>query len=73
MMNYTVNKKRWRRNMMAKKLDDGELMSFKGLLMANSLEIDVLAQRLIEKGIMKQDEFFTNLKQVQADYTKNKT
>ncbi len=53
---------------MAQNLDDSELVSFKELLMANSIQTDALAQLLIEKGIITQDEFFTKLKQVQAEY-----
>ncbi len=53
---------------MAQKLDDSELVSFKELLMANSIQTDALAQLLIEKGLITQDEFFTKLKQVQAEY-----
>jgi hypothetical protein len=53
---------------MAQKLDDSELVSFKELLMANSIQVDALAQLLIEKGIATQNEFFNNLKQVQAEY-----
>ena len=53
---------------MAHKLDDSELVSFKELLLANSIQVDALAQLLIEKGIITQDEFFTRLKQVQAEY-----
>ena len=53
---------------MAHKLDDSELVSFKELLMANSIQTDALAQLLIEKGLITQDEFFTRLKQVQAEY-----
>ncbi len=53
---------------MAQKLDDSELVTFKELLMANSIEVDALAQLLIEKGIITQDEFFTKLKIVQAEY-----
>jgi len=56
---------------MAKKLDPAELVSFKELLMANSIQIDALTQLLIDKGIITQQEFFTKLKQVQTDY-KNK-
>ena len=51
---------------MAQKLDDSELVSIKELFMANSLEVDALAQLLIEKGIITSDEFFTKLKQVQT-------
>ena len=53
---------------MAKKLDPAELVSFKELLMANAIQIDALCQLLIDKGLMTQQEFFTKLKQVQADY-----
>jgi hypothetical protein len=53
---------------MAQKLDDSELVGFKELLMANSIEVDALAQKLIEKGIITQDEFFAKLKPVQAEY-----
>jgi len=49
---------------MAQQLDDSELVSFKELLMANSIQIDALAQLLIEEGIITQEKFFTKLKQV---------
>jgi hypothetical protein len=57
---------------MAKKLDPADLVSFKELLMANSIQIDALTQLLINKGLITQQEFFTKLKQVQTDY-QNKT
>jgi len=53
---------------MAKQLDPNELVSFKELLMANSIQVDTLCQLLIEKGIITQEEYFTKLKQVQAEY-----
>ena len=53
---------------MAKKLDPTDLVSFKELLMANSIMADALVQLLIEKGIITQTEFFEKLKQVQAEY-----
>ncbi len=53
---------------MAQKLDDSDLVTFKELLMANSIQTDALAQLMIEKGFITQDEFFTKLKQVQAEY-----
>jgi hypothetical protein len=40
---------------MAQKLDDKELVSFKELLMANSIQVDALAQLLIEKGIISEE------------------
>ena len=57
-----------RRLIMAKKLDPADLVSFKELLMANSIQIDALTQLLIDKGLITQQEFFTKLKQVQTDY-----
>ena len=53
---------------MAQKLDESEVVSFKELLIANSCQVDALAQLLIEKGFITQDEFFTKLKLVQAEY-----
>ena len=49
---------------MATPLDPDELVSFKELLMANSIQVDALAQLLIEEGIITQDRFFAKLKQV---------
>jgi hypothetical protein len=55
----------------AQQLNSSELVSFKELLIANSIQVDTAIQLLIEKGIFTQDEFFTKLKQVQAQYQKN--
>jgi len=57
---------------MAEKLDPKELVSFKELFMANSIQVDALAQLLIEKGVITTDEFFTKLKQVQAEHERRK-
>jgi hypothetical protein len=53
---------------MAEKLDPNELVSFKELLMANSIQVDAIAQLLIEKGFFTKEEFFTMLKKVQLEY-----
>ena len=53
---------------MAKKLDSSELVSFKELLMANSMQVDAIAQLLIEKGVFTKEEFFDMLKRVQMAY-----
>jgi hypothetical protein len=53
---------------MAQKLDDSEIVSFKELLMANSMQVDALAQLMIRKGFITKDEFFDMLKEVQAEY-----
>ena len=55
---------------MAEKLDPKELVRFQELLMANSIIVDSLTQLLMEKGIITNDEFFTKMKQVQAEYKK---
>ena len=57
---------------MAEKLDEKELVSFKEMLMANSIQVDAVTQLLIEKGIITQEEFFTKLKQVQFEYQSRK-
>jgi hypothetical protein len=56
---------------MAQKLDENEMVSFKELLMANSIQVDALAQLLIEEGVITQEKFFTKLKQVRVSYQKN--
>ncbi len=56
---------------MAEKLDENELVSFKELLMANSIQVDALAQLLIEEGIITPEKFLHKLKQVRASYQKN--
>jgi len=53
---------------MAEKLDDKELVSFKEMMIANSIQVDALAQLMIEKGLITEDEFFSKLKQVQLEY-----
>jgi len=57
---------------MAQKLDDNDLVKFKELLMANSIQVDTLAQLLIEKGIISREEFFRKLKEVQSEYDSRK-
>ena len=53
---------------MTKKLTDKELVSFKEMLLANSIQVDTISQLLIEKGLITEDEFYTKLKVVLADY-----
>ncbi len=53
---------------MAQKLDDSEIVSFKELLMANSMQVDALAQLMIRKGFITKAEFFDMLKEVQVEY-----
>lgn len=55
---------------MVKKLDPNEMVRFQELLMANSIMIETLTQLLMDKGIISNEEFFSKLKQVQAEYHK---
>ena len=57
---------------MAEQLDSKELVSFKELLMANSIQIDAAVQLLIEKGFFTEAEYFSKLKKVQGQYVKNR-
>ena len=57
---------------MAQKLNDKDLVSFKELLMANSIQVDALAQLLIEKGLISREEYFRKLKEVQSEYESRK-
>ena len=55
---------------MAEQLDPKELVRFQEILTANSIMVDALTQLLMEKGIITNEEFFTKLKEVQAEYHK---
>ena len=57
---------------MGEKLDEKELVSFKEMLMTNSIQVDALCQLLIEKGIITQEEFFNKLKMVKMEYERKK-
>jgi hypothetical protein len=53
---------------MAQKLDPKENVTFKELLIANAIQIDSLIQLLMEKGLITEDEYFTKMQHVQAEY-----
>ena len=53
---------------MAEKLDPSEMVNFKELLIANSIQVDAIAKLLIKKGIFTKEEFFDMLKRVQMEY-----
>ena len=55
---------------MAEQLDPKELVRFQEILTANSIMVEALTQLLMEKGIITNEEFFTKLKEVQAEYHK---
>jgi uncharacterized membrane protein YebE (DUF533 family) len=47
---------------MATPLDPNELVTFRELLIANSIQVDTAVQLMIEKGFFSEDEYFTKLK-----------
>ena len=53
---------------MTKKLEDQEIVPSQELLMAQMIQIDTVTQLLIEKGVFTEEEFYSKLKQVQAEY-----
>jgi len=53
---------------MAQKLNDSELVSFKELLMANSIGVDSVTNLCVQLGIFTEQEFYSKLKQVQSEY-----
>jgi hypothetical protein len=55
-------------NTMGKAANQSDLVSFKELLLANSIQIDALTQLLIETGRINEERFFTKLKDVQLQY-----
>ena len=56
----------------AELLSNKDLVTFKELLMANSSQVDTLAQLLIEKGFISREEFYRKLKEVRAEYESRK-
>ena len=53
---------------MARELDPKELVDFRELLMANTIQIDTMHILLIQKGFFTEAEFLAKMKEVQADY-----
>jgi len=53
---------------MAEQLDPKELVSFRELLISNSIILEAVTRLLIEKGIITDEEFFAKLKEVQMEY-----
>ncbi len=56
---------------MAEQLDPEELVSFRELLISNTIQLDTVTRLLIEKGIITEKEFYAKLKEVQSEYQKD--
>jgi ribonuclease PH len=50
--------------------DSNEIATIQDLLMANSMQLDAIAQLLIEKGLFSKEELFDMLKRIQKEYQK---
>ena len=53
---------------MAEEDESRELVSFQEMLIVNSIQVDALAQLLIEQGIITRDDYFKKLADVQQSY-----
>jgi hypothetical protein len=56
------------RDQMTEKLDDEDLVSFKEMMTANSVKEYALAQLLIEKALITDDEFHGKLREFMMAY-----
>jgi hypothetical protein len=56
---------------MVQLLDSEDVVEFKELLLANTIQIDTMYQLLIQKGYFTETEFLEKMKQVKADYQKS--
>ncbi|MCX5864292.1 MAG: hypothetical protein NTW42_04385 [Deltaproteobacteria bacterium] len=50
------------------KEDNKEVVTTDELIMAQMIRLDAIAQLLIEKGVVSEEEFYSKLKNVQAQY-----
>ena len=53
---------------MAKSLSKGQTVGFEEVLICNMIEIQAVAQLLMEKGIITEQEYFRKIKLVQQEY-----
>ena len=53
---------------MTRKTSERAAVSYDELLMSQMIQLDAVTQLLIEKGVIGEQEFYTKLKQVQAEY-----
>ena len=57
---------------MAQLLDSKDVVEFKELLLANTIQIDTMYQLLIQRGYFTEAEFLEKMEQVQGDYEREK-
>lgn len=56
--------------LVAQQGDTNEISTIQDLLMANSMQLDAIAQLLIEKGVFSKEDLFDMLKRIQKEYQK---
>ena len=56
---------------MGEKFDQDQIAAFEELLISNTIQLDVVTQLLIEKGMITENEFSDMLKRVQSEYQKS--
>ena len=56
---------------MAQKLGDSKLVTFKELLMANSIEVDTVTNICIQLGIFTEEELYKKLQEIKSEHLKN--
>ena len=56
---------------MAELLDSKDVVEFKELVTANTIQIDTMYQLLIQKGYFTKAEFLEKMKEVQVDYQRS--
>ena len=57
---------------MGTKLDQKELVTFKELVIANTVQVEAMYQLLIQKGYFTESELLAKMKEDKADYQKTK-
>ena len=55
---------------LADQRNSNEISTIQDLLMANSMQLDAIAQLLIEKGVFSKEDLFNMLKRIQKEYQK---
>ena len=53
---------------MAQRLDSKDVVEFKELLMANTIQIDTMYQLLIQKGFFTEAEYLTKMTEISVNY-----
>ncbi len=56
---------------MAYELDPKELVDFREMVMANTIQVDTMYQLLMQKGYFTETEFLAKMKEVRVGYQRN--